>query len=102
MPLQKPSKNQRVLYKPVIFRVVRRGVIQGREVILETARNHVQENPPIVQKCQSGHHLGHRIRMHICRLDCDEGALVTGILYDDLRHQPGVYTRGLQVNCPYK
>src|SRR5207245_11451114 len=60
---QQSLDDQRVFLQPFVSLVVRRGVVERREIVLEAAGDQVEVEPPGVEMTERGEHLRDGIRV---------------------------------------
>ena len=74
-----------VLHQPRIALVMRRQVVERRQIVLESSRHHVEMDAPAVQVRERGDHLGDAVRVQIDGLDRHQRAQPIGRLEGDLQ-----------------
>ena len=87
---QQTLDDRGVFDQPVVSAIVRSGIVEGDEIVLESTGDHVQAQTPSVQVSESADHLGHRVRMHVDGLHGDQRRERGGVLDYDLGNQPGI------------
>ena len=65
-------------------------VAEGKEILSESARHHVQVHPPTVEVGERRDQLRDGVGMHVHGLHRDQRAQVLGALDDYLRHEPRI------------
>ena len=80
----------RVLDEPPIALVMLGVVAEGKEIVSESTRDHVQVHPPTVEVGERRDQLRDRVGMHVHGLHRDQRAQVLRALDDHLGHEPRI------------
>ena len=87
---QEAADDRGVFDQASVSLIVRRGVAQGVQVVLEASGDHVEIETAAVEVGERSDLLGDRVRMHVDRLDRHERAQRRRVLDDDVGKQPGI------------
>ena len=80
-----------VLDQPGVTLVVRGGIAERRQVVLEASRHHVEVDAPPVQEAERRDQLRDAVGVHVDGLHRDEWSEPLGVGDQGLRHEPRVH-----------